>query len=149
MKYLILILTFWLNQASAQENSFVCGEYQIQGVIRQHQKQYLLKMYEGSLSEVTFTLAKDLEVLSEVYKDEPVTLKGKILSPILGYRGHVDSLLTKKQVESLFSADAPLTARYMRDDIQKRVPDPLVPETDSGLRLIKKISCSTTGAHSN
>lgn len=149
MKYLFLLFASWMSLSYATDAKFECGEYEIQGVIRQHQKKYVLKMYEGSLSEVTFTLAKDLEALSEVYKDESVILKGRIMRPIAEYRGHVESLLTAKQVENLFAPEAPLTARYMREDIQKRVPDPLVPETDSGLRLIKKISCSTTGAHSN
>lgn len=149
MKYLFIIFASWMSFSQAAEIKFECGEYEIQGVIRQHQKKYFLKMYEGSLSEVTFTLAKDLEVLSEVYKDEPVILRGKIMSPIVGYKGHIDSLLSPKEVENIFSPQAPLTARYMRDDIKKRVPDPLVPETDSGLRLLKKISCSTTGSHSN
>lgn len=149
MKILILIMISWMGLAQAADVRFECGEYEIQGIIRLDQKKHVLKMYEGSLSEVTFTLAKDLEVLSEVYVNEPITLRGKIMKPIVNYRGHIDSLLTVKQVKSLFAPEAPLTARYMRDDIQKRVPDPLVPETDSGLRLLKKLSCSTTDPRSH
>ncbi|WII73886.1 hypothetical protein QJS83_08345 [Bdellovibrio sp. 22V] len=138
------LLTMWICLLPlgvfAQDN-FKCGEYEFKGVLRKMDEKVVLKLYEGSMSEAVLTLASDLEELASVYVDNPVTLKGRLYEPVKNYRGHVESLKTAAEIKELTSPDKPYTARFMRDDINRRVPDPLHPDMDSGMKLVKEGSC--------
>lgn len=140
-KTLLALWIITITSVSFAEN-FKCGKYELDGVIKKVDGKNVLKLYEGSMSEVTFSLAPDLAELAEVFVDSTVTVKGKLLAPVKEYRGHVSSLLSEKEIKALTAPDKPSTARFMRDDIKQRVGDPLHPDMDSGMRLVKEMPCS-------
>ncbi len=117
--------------ASAQTVS--CGEYEFKGVLRKVEGRNVLKLYESSLKEVTFSLAPDLADLAELNLNRAVILKGKMLAPIEEDRGRIESTLTAKQLKTLSALE--------RTDIQPTTQDPLDPAMDSGMKLIKKLPC--------
>ncbi|KHD88557.1 MAG: hypothetical protein OM95_08615 [Bdellovibrio sp. ArHS] len=124
------------------DEKFKCGEYEFKGVIKEVEGRPVLKLYEGSMSETVLTLPPDLAEIASVYKNTAVTLKGKLFEPVKNYRGQIASLKTAEEIKELTSEDKPYTARFMRDDIKERVPDPLHPDMDSGLKLVKEEACS-------
>lgn len=124
----------------AQEE-FKCGEYSIDGVVKKVGEKIVLKLYEGTMSEVTLDLAEDLAEGSEIYLNKPVTVKGKMFAPVKEYRGKVESLLSEKEIKALRAPGRPYSDRFMRDDIKERVPDPLHPDLDSGMKLVKSTPC--------
>lgn len=139
-----ILFIMWISSFAVSVNAaneFKCGEYEIAGVIRKVDGQNVLKIYEGSMSEAVLGLAPDLAELAEVYLDSAVTLKGRMQEPVKNYKGKVESLLTAEEIKNLTSPDKPYTARFMREDIKDRVPDPLHPDLDSGLKLIKEGPC--------
>lgn len=138
------LLALWISStavAIAAEEKFKCGEYEFTGVLRKVEGKNVLKLYENSLSEVTLTLAPDLEDLASIHINNSVKLRGKMYMPIKTYQGHVESLLTPEQIKDLTAPNKPSVARYMRDDIKPRVADPLHPDLDSGMKLIKALPC--------
>ncbi|KYG60749.1 hypothetical protein AZI85_12220 [Bdellovibrio bacteriovorus] len=138
------LLMMWILSTSCISNAdekFKCGEYEFKGVIKQVDGNSVLKLYEGSMSETVFSLAPDLAEVASVYKDSAVTLKGKLFEPAKNYRGKIESTKTAEEIKELTSEDKPYTARFMRDDIKERVPDPLHPDMDSGMKLVKAESC--------
>lgn len=139
------LLVLWIPllslPATAQED-FKCGSYEIKGVLRKYEGQNVIKLYEGSLSETILTLAPDLQELASINLDNPVLLKGRMYQPVSKYRGHVESMLSSAEVKALTAAEKPYTERFMRDDIKERVPDPIHPDMDSGIKLIAAGPCS-------
>lgn len=139
-----ILLTMWITVGASSvlaEQAFKCGQYELTGVIRKVEGQNVMKLYEGSMSEAILTLAPDLSELAEVYLDRSVTLKGILKAPVKNYRGFIESTLTPAEIKDLMSPNKPYTARFMRDDIKERVPDPLHPDLDSGMKLIKERPC--------
>ncbi|WP_413943744.1 hypothetical protein [Bdellovibrio sp. HCB-162] len=139
------LLAMWMSLVSINafaQNDFKCGEYEFMGVIRKVDGKNVLKLYEGSMSEAILTLSPDLEELAEVNLGNSVTLKGKMFAPVKTYRGKIESMLSEKEIQDLTAANKPYTARFMRDDIKERVADPLHPDMDSGMKLIKELPCS-------
>lgn len=138
------LLMMWIaafSVTSLADEKFKCGEYEFTGVLRKFEGKNVLKLYEGSMSEVILSLSPDLAELAEVNMGNAVTLKGKMYDPIKTYRGSIESMLTEKEIKELTAPDKPYTARFMRDDIKERVPDPLHPDMDSGMKLIKELPC--------
>lgn len=140
-KTLLVVCIQFIAVTTFAAEPFACGEYEFKGVLRKVDGKNVLKLYEGSLSETTMSLSADLQELAEVNLGNPVTLKGKMFKPVEAYRGEIESTLTEKQIKELTAPDKPYTARFMRDDIKERVPDPLDPAMDSGMKLIKKLPC--------
>ncbi|MNJ90993.1 hypothetical protein D3C87_86360 [compost metagenome] len=139
---LLIMTTLGLSVAKAQlPPRTVCGEYEVQGTIRKSEKDFVVKLYEGSISEVVFTLAPDLNELASIYPDTAITLRAKLLKPVEGFRGHLDSLKTAAQIKEMTEGKA-YSERFARDDMKERVPDPLHPEMDSSFKLIKELPCS-------
>ncbi|XGC80942.1 hypothetical protein ACES2L_00395 [Bdellovibrio bacteriovorus] len=144
MKMWKTLLAVWILLATSQSyaEKFKCGRYELDGVIKKVDGKNVLKLFPGSMSETTLTLAPDLQELAEVFVDNSVTVKGKILSPIKDYQGTVSSLLSEKEIKALTAPDKPSTARFMRDDIKQRVADPLHPDLDSRMKLVKEMPCT-------
>lgn len=139
------LLTLWISLfaiSSHADEPFKCGEYEFYGTLRKHEGKNVLKLYEGSLSETIMSLSPDLQDLAEVHMDDSVILTGKMFEPVKNYRGKIESMLTAEQVKELTAPGKPYTARFMRDDIKERVADPLHPDMDSGMKLIKELSCN-------
>lgn len=145
MKFLLwktLFISLLLSAFSfANAEEFKCGEYVIDGVVKKVSDKIVLKLYEGTMSEVTLDLAEDLSEGSEIYLNKPVTLKGKMFAAVKEYRGKVESLLSEKEIKALRAPGRPYSDRFMRDDIKERVPDPLHPDLDSGIKLVKSTAC--------
>lgn len=137
--FITLILGFSL-KAFAQEN-FKCGEYDLTGVVKKSDGKFVLKLYEGSMSEITLSLPVDLEAAAQVYENKAVLLKAKMTAPVKDTRGSVHSLLSDDEVKKLLGPDSPYSARFLREDIKERVPDPLHPDLDSGMMLTKELPC--------
>ncbi|UXR65660.1 hypothetical protein EZJ49_05280 [Bdellovibrio bacteriovorus] len=127
-------------KALAQEN-FKCGEYDITGVVKKSDGKFVLKLFEGSMSEITLALPADLEAAAQVYENKAVLLKAKMMAPVKDTQGSVVSLLSEDEVKKLLGPDSPYSARFLREDIKERVPDPLHPDLDSGMMLTKELSC--------
>lgn len=142
-----LLLFSGLSVQAAEK--FKCGEYNIHGVVKKSADHFVLKLYEGSMSEVILSLPQDLEEAIQIYEDRAVTLQAKMMAPVKNMRGQVQSLLSGEEVKKLLSSDQPYSARFFREDIQERVPDPLHPELDSGMVLIKEIPCDSRAPSSN
>lgn len=117
-----------------------CGEYEFQGTLRKVGSEYRLVMFEGSMSEVQFTLSPDLNEVAGIYPDTAVTIKGKLLAPIKNQRGSIETLKTAQELKDLQAKT--YSERLSRDDVRERVPDPLHPEVDSSLKLMKKLACA-------
>lgn len=139
------LLIVWISlvpfNGFAEQKAFKCGEYEIFGVIRKVDGENVIKIYEHSQSEAILSLSPDLAELADMYLDQAVILKGKILIPIKNYRGTAESLLTAEELQELTSPEKPYTARLMREDIRERVADPYRPDADSGLKMMKPLPC--------
>ena len=144
---LMALIVFCAFGAQAAEK-FKCGEYNIHGVVKKSVDHFVLKLYEGSMSEITLSLPQDLEEAIQIYEDRAVTLHAKMMAPVKNMKGQVQSLLTDEEVKKLLSSDQPYSARFFREDIQERVPDPLRPELDSGMVLIKETPCDSRASSS-
>ena len=138
---LITLLAVFSLESFAQE-SFKCGEYDISGVIKKSDGKFVLKLYEGSMSEITLSLPVDLEQAAQVYENKTVLLKAKMMAPVKDTQGAVQSLLSDEEVKKLLGPDSPFSARFLRDDIKERVADPLHPDLDSGMILTKELPCA-------
>lgn len=138
--FLFVLVLFCALCVHATEK-FKCGEYSIRGLVKKSADHFVVKLYEGSMSEVTLSLPLDLEEAIQIYEDRPVTLHAKMLAPVKNMQGQVQSLLSEEEAKNLLSSDQPYSARFFREDIQERVPDPLRPELDSGMDLIKETPC--------
>lgn len=137
---LVTLLSFSHHPAWAQQ-AFKCGEYEISGVVRKSEEHLVVKLYEGTMSETVLSLPSDLEEAAQVFEDSSVTLRAKLLAPIKNQRGQVKSMLSDDEVKKLLAEDQPYSARFLREDFQERVPDPLRPEKDSGMKLVKQMQC--------
>ena len=135
-----LLLSVCAVNANAEEE-FKCGEYAVEGAVKKVGEKFVLKLYEGTMSEVTLDLADDLAEGSEIYLNKPVTIKGKMFAPVKEYRGRLESLLSEIEVKALRAPGRPYSDRFMRDDIKERVPDPLHPDLDSSIKLVKSTAC--------
>lgn len=136
----ITLITVLSLDAFAQE-SFKCGEYDISGVVKKSDGKFVLKLYEGTMSEITLSLPVDLEQAVQVYENKSVLLRAKMMAPVKDTQGTVQSLLSDEEVKKLLGPDSPYSARFLRDDIKERVPDPLHPDLDSGMKLTKETPC--------
>lgn len=137
-----LIALIFFNTLGAQAfEKFKCGEYNIHGVVKKSADHFVVKLYQGSMSEVTLSLSEDLDEAVQIYEDRAVTLHAKMMAPIKNMQGHIQSLLSEEEAKKLLSSDQPYSARFFREDIQERVPDPLRPDLDSGMDLIKETPC--------
>lgn len=146
-----ILFMMWISMDSSvslASSDFKCGEFEIQGVIRKVDGKNALKLYEGSQSETTLMLDSDLEEVAGLYVDSSVTLRGRLQAPVKNYQGQVESNLSPEEVKALRSSDQPYSARFVRDDIKERIPDPLHPEMDSGMKLIKEMPCGSRGPSS-
>lgn len=141
-KALALAIFLLAAPATHAKDQFQCGEYAISGVIKKHADHLVVKLYEETMSEVILSLPQDLEEAAEIYENRAVTINAKMMAPIKNRRGEIESLLSAAEVKALFAADQPYSARYFREDLKERVPDPLHPEHDSGLVLLKELPCS-------
>lgn len=137
----LISLFLFLGTLKAGAEDFKCGEYEISGVIKKVEGKFALKLYEGSMSEVVLSLSPDLEELAGIYENRAVLLRGRMSAPVSLMRGKVDSLLSAEELRKLTAPDQPYSARFLRSDIKERVPDPLHPDLDSGLKLIKEMAC--------
>lgn len=144
-KTLLMMWISFFTLTAFGEEPFRCGDYEISGVIRKVDGQNVLRLYDGSMSETTLSLAPDLAELAEIYLGSAVTLRGRLSEPVKNYRGTVESMLSAEEIRRLTSPDKPYTARFMREDIKERVPDPLHPDMDSGLKIIKERPCGVRG----
>ncbi|MGE5084672.1 MAG: hypothetical protein ACM3MG_00115 [Bacillota bacterium] len=134
-----VILLYALGVSAAEK--FKCGEYNINGVVKRSADHFVIKLYEGSMSEVVLLLPPDLEEAVQVYEDRAVVLHAKIMTPVKNMRGQVQSLLSDEEAKKLLSPEQPYAARFFREDIKERVPDPLHPEFDSRMLLVKEAPC--------
>lgn len=144
----LLITAVTILSLDVRASEFKCGEYEFTGVIKKHEGKNALKLYEGTMSEITLTLAPDLEEAVSIYENKSVWLKGHLWAPVKDTRGHVESLLSAEEIHKLTGPDQPYTARFLRADIKERVPDPLHPDLDSGMSLVKETSCDGARAPS-
>lgn len=142
-KTLLMLWITAISMSSLAAEPFKCGEYEFSGVLRKVEGRNILKLYEGSMSEVILSLSPDLAELAEVNLGNAVTLRGRMFEPVKTYRGSIESMLSEKEIKDLTAPDKPYTARFMRDDIKERVPDPLHPDMDSGMKLIKELPCGS------
>jgi hypothetical protein len=128
-KLWITLLGLWISLlplevfSAKTETGTKCGNYAIDGVIRHEGTKAVLKIYENSISETVFQLDADLTEEALLMKDTPVTLTGRLSTPVKDYRGSLQAL--KPAVE-----------------IKERVPDPANPMKDSQMRLLKEVPCS-------
>lgn len=127
--------------ATHAKERFQCGEYAISGIIKKHADHFVVKLYEETMSEVILSLPQDLEGAAEIYENRAVTINAKMVAPIKNRRGEAQSLMSATEVKALLAADQPYSARYFREDLKERVPDPLHPDQDSGLVLLKELPC--------
>lgn len=137
MKFLFFTL-FLLPQLTW---AFQCGVYEFKGIIRVLDGQNVVKIHEDSLKEVVFTLDADLEELAKVNIDEHVTVIGYLYKPVEKFRGHIATQLNEKELKELRDPSKPLAARFMRNDIARRVIDPLHPDQESGYKMLKTSKC--------
>lgn len=140
-KSLFIVWISFFSLHSLAQATFKCGEYEIQGVLQKVEGKNVLKLFEGSANETILSLAPDLEELAEVHLGEAVTLKGRMREAIKNSRGAVESNLSEEEIKTLAAPDKAYSERFMRDDIKERVPDPLHPESDSSIKLVKEIPC--------
>lgn len=144
----LLITAVTILSLDVRASEFKCGEYEFTGVIKKFEGKNALKLYDGTMSEITLTLAPDLEEAVSIYENKAVWLKGRLFAPVKDTRGHVESLLSAEEVQKLMGPDQPYTARFLRADIKERVPDPLHPDLDSGMSLVKETPCEGSRAPS-
>lgn len=138
---MIKLLTSLIVLLSIEAQAFQCGLYEVKGVIRVLDGKNVIKIYEDSLKEIVFTLDPDLEELAKVNIDEHVTAIGFIHKPVEKYKGHLSTQLNEKELKALRDPNKPLAARFMRNDIARRVIDPLHPDQESGYKLLKNGKC--------
>lgn len=143
-KTLLISVMLGFSVKSFAQERFKCGEYDITGVVKKSDGKFVLKLYEGSMSEITLSLPVDLEAAAQVYENKAVLLKAKMMAPVKDTRGVVQSLLSDEEVKKLLGPESPYSARFLREDIKERVPDPLHPDLDSGMILTKELSCDGT-----
>ncbi|MFM6927385.1 MAG: hypothetical protein ACKOX6_02930 [Bdellovibrio sp.] len=145
---LIAFVVIYAFGAQAEE-AFKCGEYNINGVVKKSADHFVIKLYEGTMSEVSLSLSPDLEEAVQIYADRAVTLHAKMMAPVKNMRGYAQSLLSEDEIKKMLSPDQPFSARFFREDIQERVPDPIRPELDSGMVLVKEVPCDNRAPSSN
>jgi hypothetical protein len=134
----ILWICLTTSQTFAKE-SFQCGEYEFQGRIRNVDNRKVLKLNEESLNETTLALGGDLSTLAEMYVDDFVTVKGRLFQAIEGYKGQIYPL---QEAQKETKSDSTFSERYSREDIKKREADPLHPDLESSVKLLKAGPCS-------
>lgn len=128
--------------AFAQETEFSgCGHYEVNGTIVKQGKEPVLKIASTS-GETILTFDSDLGEVAQVFMDKTVTVEGRILAPVDKKRGHIQSLKTAKEIAEIRAKDKAYTARFDRNDVRERTPDPLHPEWEAGFKLVNKLPCS-------
>ncbi len=138
--YILFNIGFFFGTLAFAQD-FVCGEYVLNGVIGSRESQPVLVLYKGSMSEVVYKIPKELHPLALSLNEQPVALHGRILNPTRNRRGEV--LVTKliaTPVAGITEGER-FIANYFREDLYDRVPDPLYPDKDSKIELIKKLPC--------
>ena len=146
MKLWKTVLAVWicistsLTYASDGNEFSGCGEYEVNGVIAKQGKLRVLKI-KGVNGEITMDLDEDLEEVSQIFMDKAVIVNGKILSPLEKNRGLLQSTKTAKEIAEMRTKDKPFSARFDRNDIRERTPDPLHPEWEAGFKLVNKLPC--------
>lgn len=109
-------------QSAFAADPFKCGEYSIKGVVKKDADHFVLKLYEGTLSEVILSLPADIEDSIQIFENRAVTLSGRMMAPVKNTRGAIQS------IKSI-------------GDVTERVPDPLRPSRDSAMTLLEEIPC--------
>lgn len=141
----ITLVILWISLPTREvlaKEDFKCGEYEVKGVIRKIEGKKVVRLNEGSMNETTLSLSEDLSSLAEMYVDDPVTVKGVLLAPIEGDKGHVHSVKAA-EVAKESKQDSGFSERYARDDIKTREVDPLHPDLDSSVKLLKERPCGS------
>ena len=147
MKAFVLIILIGLlaQMSSAAEFTPVipngCGIYVVRGYIRKLRDHYVLRTLENSYSETSFILDEDLGEVAALYVDKAVDLKAEIHFPIRNYQGALSSTKSEYEIRRLREPGMPYAARFIRDDIIERVPDPITVEKDSGFKTVQVSKC--------
>jgi hypothetical protein len=118
-----------------------CGIYAVRGYIRKLRDHYVLRTLENSYSETSFLLDDDLNEVAALYVDKAVDMTGEIQFPIQNYQGALHSTKSEYEIQRVRAPGMPYAARFIRDDIIERVPDPVTIEKDSGFKTIQVSKC--------
>ena len=118
MKLIITLLLLTTPVFAANAN-LVCGEYKISGVARMIKNTPYLVINEHTLSEYILSLPISEEPKIAPYINRPFELTALIEKKFNGTKGQIKSL----------------------KGITHRIPNPLGQQPDTGLKLIKKITC--------
>lgn len=138
------LLTLWIccfaGTAFAQNEFDGCGLYEVYGTIRKTAAGHIVLINTGA-TEVQLSLDSDLNEVASVFVDKSVTIDGRILSPLAENRGLLQSSKSAKEIADMRAKGKPYSARFERNDIRDRTPDPLHPEWEAGFKLVNKLPC--------
>lgn len=137
MRALFIVLTIChfateTSAASTVDLKDRCGVVELDGYLRKDGESFVLKIYEKSRSEIVFKLDKNFDSLAGLFVNEAVRVKGELKKPVEKYRGELSMLGP--------IATGPFDT-FNRDDIGSRVPDPISPQKDSGVKFIEEKKC--------
>lgn len=120
MKNLTLLLLVFGISFNLYADQLACGEANLKGVIKELEKGKLyIVVNEGTKSQIVFSTDKKLEPSLIPYENKPVTLNATIAK----LKG-----LTKGYISAM-------------QNIEHRVPNPLMGAKDTSLTMIKKNEC--------
>lgn len=121
--------------------AFQCGEYVLHGYIALKDGEPVFLRFKGSMSEIEYTLPEGLKAYAKTFEGSPVTVHGRLLSPVKNRRG---SLLETKEMNFPKlgdSAEEQFVEGFFREDLYSRMGDPLNEKEDNKMELIKKLPC--------
>jgi hypothetical protein len=116
-------------------NPTKCGIFEFSGVFGKSSDTAVFKMYEGTRSEIQFSLDTGLSRVANVYDGQSVVFEAKLEYPVKKQRGALS--ISESVVQS-----QDLMPFLSLTKVRQRVPDPLHPSRDSQMRLLKELPCS-------
>ena len=119
---LIFITSNCYAEMSLLDSVTDCGEYIVSGVVRIRPEGMLVVVHEKTRSEQTISLKLEDQSTASVYLDSPMTIGLLLDKAFDGTKGQADHITQK---------------------IERRIPNPLFPNKDTGYLLVKKMECKT------
>ena len=119
---LIFITSNCYAEMSLMDSITDCGNYLVSGVVRIRPEGMQIVVHEKTRSEQTISLKLEDQSSAAVYLDSPIIIGLLLDKAFDGTKGQADHITQK---------------------IERRIPNPLFPNKDTGYQLIKKMECKS------